>query len=186
MADDAVLWLWATAPMLPQALTVMPAWGFTYRSHLVWAKDRAGTGYWARSQHELLLIGTRGSVPAPSPGSQPASVITAPVGRHSEKPPVFAEIIETLFPTLPKVELFARKVRPGWEGWGFEATDQFDNSGQLEDSLLRAGRIDKRICVGKTIEPATVQEAGSISGASPDCANRQRSQQEGRPRHDRN
>ena len=65
-ADDCALFLWATAPMLPQALQVLARWGFTYRSHLVWVKDRIGTGYWTRSKHELLLIATKGDVPAPT------------------------------------------------------------------------------------------------------------------------
>jgi hypothetical protein len=57
--------------MLPQALAVMAAWGFEYRSHAVWAKDRVGTGYWFRNQHELLLIGVRGAIPAPAPVADP-------------------------------------------------------------------------------------------------------------------
>jgi N6-adenosine-specific RNA methylase IME4 len=67
-ATDSVLFLWATVPMLPQALDVMAAWGFAYKSSLAWAKDHVGTGYWVRNKHELLLIGTRGSVPAPAAG----------------------------------------------------------------------------------------------------------------------
>ena len=64
-APDCVLFLWATVPMLPHALTVMAAWDFNYVSHYVWNKDRVGTGYWNRNKHELLLIGTRGEIPAP-------------------------------------------------------------------------------------------------------------------------
>ena len=60
-ADDCVLFLWATAPMLPQALAVMEAWGFAYKSHAIWVKDRIGTGYWFRNKHELLLIGPEGT-----------------------------------------------------------------------------------------------------------------------------
>jgi N6-adenosine-specific RNA methylase IME4 len=120
-ADDCVLFLWATAPMLPQALAVMDAWGFAYKSHIIWLKDRIGTGYWARNKHELLLIGVRGSIPAPLPGTQPESVVAAPVARHSTKPAVFAELIEKIYPTLPKIELFSRAARPGWHGWGAEA-----------------------------------------------------------------
>ena len=122
-APDCVLFLWATVPMLPQAHEVMPAWGFAYKSNLVWVKDRVGTGYWSRNKHELLLIGTRGHVPAPAPGTQWPSAIEAPVRRHSEKPAVFYEIIEGYFPTLPKIELHARgdEARPGWDVWGPEA-----------------------------------------------------------------
>jgi len=120
-ADDCALFLWATAPMLPEALAVMFAWGFEYKSQIIWAKDRIGTGYWARNKHEILLIGTKGSIPAPAPGTQPESVIVAPVGVHSAKPELFAEMIERLFPNLPKIEMFARTSRPGWQGWGAEA-----------------------------------------------------------------
>jgi N6-adenosine-specific RNA methylase IME4 len=120
-ADDAVLFLWATVPMLPDALRVMEAWGFKYKSHAVWAKDRIGTGYWFRNQHELLLVGTRGKIPAPAMGTQWPSLIDAPVGRHSEKPIKSYELIEHYFPTLPKIELNARNRRDGWDAWGNEA-----------------------------------------------------------------
>lgn len=120
-ADDCVLFLWATVPMLPDALRVMESWGFSYKSHCIWAKDRIGTGYWFRNQHEILLVGTRGNVPAPAMGTQVESLVDAPVGRHSEKPDIFYELIERYFPNLPKIELNARRSRPGWDAWGYEA-----------------------------------------------------------------
>ncbi|HEY1878466.1 MAG TPA: MT-A70 family methyltransferase [Caulobacteraceae bacterium] len=121
-AEDAVLFLWATVPMLPEALAVMAAWGFAYKSHFVWVKDKVGTGYWSRNRHELLLIGTRGSVPAPAPGDQYESVISAARGEHSAKPFAFREMIDDLFPTLPRIELFARgESYVGWDAWGNEA-----------------------------------------------------------------
>lgn len=122
-ADDCVLFLWATAPMLPDALLVMESWGFTYKSQAVWVKDRIGTGYWLRNQHEILLIGTKGAIPAPAPGSQWASVIEAPVAAHSEKPEEAYRLIEEYFPTLPKTELNARNARDGWTAWGLEAPE---------------------------------------------------------------
>ena len=85
-ASDSVLFLWATAPMLPEALEVMAAWGFAYRTNFVWAKDRVGTGYWNRNQHELLLVGVKGDVPAPAPGVQRSSLIESPVREHSRSP----------------------------------------------------------------------------------------------------
>lgn len=123
-ADDCALFLWATVPMLPDALRVMAAWGFGYKSHCIWAKDRIGTGYWFRNQHELLLVGTKGSVPAPAMGTQIASLVDAPIGRHSEKPAAFYELIEGYFPTLPKIELNSRAARPGWDAWGYEAAEE--------------------------------------------------------------
>jgi N6-adenosine-specific RNA methylase IME4 len=124
VADDCVLFLWATVPMLPQALHVIAAWGFSYKSHFVWVKDRIGTGYWTRNKHELLLIGTRGDIPAPAPGEQYESVIIAPLGEHSVKPFVVHEMIEEMFPTLPKLEMFARgSAVEGWDAWGNEVTE---------------------------------------------------------------
>lgn len=120
-ADDSVLYLWATVPMLPEALAVMSAWGFTYKSHIAWVKDRIGTGYWTRNKHELLLIGTRGSIPAPTMGTQPPSAMAVDLLAHSEKPPIFAMMIEHLFPTVPKLEMFCRSARPGWDVMGNEA-----------------------------------------------------------------
>jgi N6-adenosine-specific RNA methylase IME4 len=120
-AKDCVLFLWATVPMLPHALEVMAAWGFTYKSHFTWIKDRTGTGYWNLNKHEILLVGTRGNIPAPAAGTLWPSVIEAPRGRHSEKPEIFYELIESYFPNLPKIELNARRERKGWDRWGLEA-----------------------------------------------------------------
>jgi N6-adenosine-specific RNA methylase IME4 len=121
-AKDCALFLWATAPMLPEALSVIAAWGFTYKSHFIWHKNHIGTGYWARNQHELLLIATRGSVPAPAPGQQYPSVISADAAEHSRKPDAFAEMIAKMFPNARPLEMFARKARAGWDAWGNEAT----------------------------------------------------------------
>ena len=142
-ADDCVLFLCATVPMLLAALYVMEAWGFTYKTHFIWVKDRTGTGYWNLNQHELLLVGTRGDIPCPAPGTQWPSVIEAPRGRHSEKPEKFYELIEAYFPNLPKIELNARRARAGWDSWGFEApTDmQAPDADDLEiPACLRRAR----------------------------------------------
>ena len=122
-ADDCVMFMWATVPMMPEALDLLDTWGFEYKSHIVWIKDRIGTGYWTRNKHELLLIGTKGKVPAPAMGTQPPSVIELPLGRHSEKPELFADMIMTLYPTTPKLEMFARIGRVGWDVIGNEAPD---------------------------------------------------------------
>jgi N6-adenosine-specific RNA methylase IME4 len=127
--DDCVLFLWATVPMLEAALFVMARWGFAYKSHFVWIKDRIGTGYWNRNQHELLLVGTRGAVPAPAPGTQYSSVIEATLGAHSEKPIAAYELIESYFPNMRKIELNARAARPGWDAWGLEAPPACERHG---------------------------------------------------------
>jgi N6-adenosine-specific RNA methylase IME4 len=123
-ADDCVLFLWATVPMLRDALRVMEAWGFEYKSHAIWDKIHIGTGYWFRNRHELLLVGTRGNIPAPAMGDQFASVMTIARKEHSAKPEEFLELIEQYFPNLPKIELNRRgQARPGWDAWGNELSE---------------------------------------------------------------
>jgi N6-adenosine-specific RNA methylase IME4/ParB-like chromosome segregation protein Spo0J len=119
-ADDAVLFLWVTCGLLPEGLDVMKAWGFRYRSQLVWVKPSPGLGHFVRYQHELLLVGLRGGFAAPEPELRPASVFAAKRGRHSEKPSETYELIERMYPQASKLELFARKARPGWAAFGNE------------------------------------------------------------------
>lgn len=124
-APDSILFLWATVPMLIDAFEVMKAWGFVYKSHMVWDKIHVGTGYWFRNRHELLLIGTRGDIPAPAPGSQFPSLIAIARKEHSAKPEQFLELIESYFPNLPKIELNRRgQPREGWDAWGNEVATQ--------------------------------------------------------------
>lgn len=119
----SVLFLWATNPMLLDGLRVLEACGFTYVHHWIWDKEVAGTGYWGRDRHELLLIGRRGDVVAPLPGSQPETVHRERKGRHSAKPDFYAETIERLYPDMARLELFCRTPRPGWDAWGYEAAE---------------------------------------------------------------
>ena len=120
-ADDAILFLWVTTPMLEKGFRVLNAWGFEYRTSMVWIKPSIGMGQWVRQRHELLLIGVKGNIPTPKDGDKPDSVIEAPRLEHSKKPEIVYEIIEKMYPELPKVELFSRNKRNGWETWGFEA-----------------------------------------------------------------
>jgi N6-adenosine-specific RNA methylase IME4 len=121
VADDAVLFLWTTSPKLVEGLDVLDAWGFQYVTSMVWVKDRIGMGYYARQQHELLLIGKRGSLPVPDPEDRPSSVIQAPRGEHSAKPDAVYELIERMYPLRERCELFQRRPRDGWAGWGNQA-----------------------------------------------------------------
>jgi len=120
-AEDSALFLWATNPMLPEALKVMDAWGFRYRTNMAWVKDRQGTGYWFRGRHELLLLGVRGRFPTPLKTQVPDSVLQAPRGKHSQKPAEVAEMLERIFPHAAKLELFCRAPRDGWAVWGNES-----------------------------------------------------------------
>lgn len=117
-ADDAMLYLWATAPKLAECMKVIEAWGFEYRTNLVWDKEIIGMGYHARNQHEILLVAKRGEIPPPEAGKQPSSVHRERRGEHSAKPTFYYEMIETAYPDLPKIELFCRSPRDGWAVWG--------------------------------------------------------------------
>lgn len=149
-ADDCVLFLWATVPMLPDALKVMAAWGFDYKSHCIWRKTRIGTGYWFRNAHELLLVGTKGKIPAPAMGEQWESVSEGDNPQHSRKPDWQYELIEHYFPNLPKIELNARRARPGWDVWGYEAPA--DHSGDATDMIICDEPIDPT--TGEILSPA--------------------------------
>jgi N6-adenosine-specific RNA methylase IME4 len=119
--DIAVLFMWTTLPHLQKAFEVLAAWEFEYVSNIAWVKDKIGLGYWVRNQHELLLIARRGDMPAPLPANRPPSVIEAPRREHSRKPDEAYELIERMYPDLPRIELFARQARPGWAVWGNQA-----------------------------------------------------------------
>lgn len=119
-AEHAICFLWAVSCLLPQALEVLSVWGFRYRTQQVWIKDKLGMGHWVRHRHEPLLIGTRGRFSPPDPADVPDSVIEAPRGRHSEKPVCVYEQLERAYPAASKLELFARRARPGWACWGNE------------------------------------------------------------------
>jgi N6-adenosine-specific RNA methylase IME4 len=121
VSDDAILFMWATSPKLKEAFQVLEAWGFEYRSSAIWVKNQLGMGYYFRQQHELLLIATRGSMPAPAPADRPRSVFTSDRTEHSAKPAEFADFIERMYPTLPRIELFCRSPRHGWDVWGNQA-----------------------------------------------------------------
>ncbi|HEX6253539.1 MAG TPA: MT-A70 family methyltransferase [Nitrososphaera sp.] len=120
----AVLFLWATNPKLDVAIDVIRAWGFTYKTNIAWVKDKYGTGYYVRGQHELLLIGVKGSgLGTPAEADRPSSVLFASRGKeHSRKPLEVYDIIETMFPGRKYLEMFARgESRKGWKTWGLEA-----------------------------------------------------------------
>jgi len=119
-ADDCVLFLWATAPKLREALEVMAAWGFEYKTHAIWDKEKIGMGYWFRGQHELLLVGTKGSAAPPAQENRTSSVFREARNGHSEKPVCVYEWLEAAFPDVIKLEMYCRRMRDGWQVWGNE------------------------------------------------------------------
>jgi len=107
-AAKAVLYLWATAPKLREAFQVMDAWGFEYKTHAIWDKEKIGMGYWFRGQHELLIVGTKGSFSPPDRGELVGSVLKQSRGLHSKKPDGIRELIAGWFPNAKRLEMFSR------------------------------------------------------------------------------
>ena len=120
--EDSVLFLWATAPKLAESMQAIEFWGFTYRTNMVWGKDKIGLGFWIRNQHEHLLICKRGEMPPPPKSARCSSLVVAPRLEHSAKPDIFYEIIDEMYPGVRKIELFSRTPRHGWEAWGNQAS----------------------------------------------------------------
>lgn len=116
--SNAVLFLWATNPLLEDALRVVKAWGFEYKTNIAWTKTTQTTGFYCYGRHELLLICVRGAC-LPKPGSIGASHIHAATDEHSKKPDVFYELIERMYDG-PYLEMFARRPRKGWTAFGNE------------------------------------------------------------------
>lgn len=117
---NAVLFLWVTSPLLEECFPVIAAWGFSYKASFVWDKMKHNVGYYNSVRHEFLLICTRGSG-VPQVKKLFDSVITAERTTHSTKPPEVYEIIEALYPSGKRLELFARRRRDGWDAYGYEA-----------------------------------------------------------------
>jgi N6-adenosine-specific RNA methylase IME4 len=116
-----------------------------YCTHQVWDKVRIGTGYWVRDRHEVLLIATKGKPPAPAPGTQDDSIFAEKKTKHSAKPDRTRELIERLYPTMPKCELFARTARKGWQLWGDQAPGaRFKRKIKPKRKAAKHGRKKKR------------------------------------------
>jgi N6-adenosine-specific RNA methylase IME4 len=127
-ASDAVLFMWATFPLLEDAIQVIKAWKFNYKTAFVWDKQRSNIGNYHDARAELLMIATRGSCPIEI-DTRPKQVQSIARGKHSAKPEEFRSLVESLYPSsilaeppFRAVELFRRGVAPaGWVVWGNES-----------------------------------------------------------------
>jgi N6-adenosine-specific RNA methylase IME4 len=138
------LYLWVPNALLVEGLEVMRSWGFTYKSNLVWYKvrkdggpDGRGVGFYFRNVTELVLFGVRGKGNRTlAPGRRQTNVVVSRKREHSRKPDELYEIIEGCSPG-PRLELFARNLRPGWAQWGNEvpaaAIHHHDNAADIAD-----------------------------------------------------
>jgi N6-adenosine-specific RNA methylase IME4 len=132
--QTAHLYLWVPNALLPEGLRVMEAWGFQYKTNIVWHKirkdggpDGRGVGFYFRNTTELVLFGVRGpSARTLRPGRRQVNVIRVRKREHSRKPDELYKIIEACS-AGPYLELFARGSRPGWSSWGDEAENYFPN-----------------------------------------------------------
>ena len=123
---DCALFLWATFPQLPEALRLIQAWGFVYKTvAFVWLKQNRkaltwfyGLGFWTRSNAEICLLATKGHPKRQSAGIH--QLVISPVEQHSKKPDEVREKIVALMGDVPRIELFARQQTPGWDVWGNE------------------------------------------------------------------
>ncbi len=111
-SENAVLFLWATAPKIREALGVMEKWGFEYKTHAIWDKEIIGMGYWFRGQ------GIKGQAVPPEAPHRYSSIIKERRSKHSRKPEGAYKVLESMFPRQKKIELFATKKRKGWVPWG--------------------------------------------------------------------
>lgn len=118
--DDAVLFIWVTSPTLEESFQVIKAWGFKYKASFVWDKVGHNMGHYNSVRHEFLLIAVRGSCP-PDVSRLFDSVVSEQREGHSKKPESFYEVIDTIYPHGPRIELFARNTRKGWAGYGNQA-----------------------------------------------------------------
>jgi N6-adenosine-specific RNA methylase IME4 len=131
-APTAHLYLWCPNAMLPEGLAVMRAWGFAYKSNIVWHKirkdggsDGRGVGFYFRNVTELVLFGVRGkNARTLKPGRRQVNLIPTRKREHSRKPDEQYPIIEACSPG-PFLELFARGTREGWATWGDQADDDY-------------------------------------------------------------
>ncbi len=130
--DTAHLYLWVPNALLPEGLEVMKAWGFTYKTNLVWHKirkdgepDGRGVGFYFRNVTELVLLGVRGkNARTLAPGRRQVNFLKTQKREHSRKPDEFYDIVEACSAD-PRLELFARGSRPGWTTWGNQADEYF-------------------------------------------------------------
>lgn len=130
VTPQAHLYLWVPNALLAEGLQVMKAWGFTYKTNIVWSKirkdggpDGRGVGFYFRNVTELLLFGTRGHYRTLAPGRHTVNIIATQKREHSRKPDETYDLIERCS-SGPYLELFARHRRDGWIQWGNEISDR--------------------------------------------------------------
>jgi len=157
-SKDCVLWLWATNPMLPQAIDLVSSWGFKYKTAGSWAKKtkekvrkkcgckipgkyRWGTGYVLRSTNEPFIIATLGE---PSLSNSVPSGFDGVAREHSRKPEEGYALAEKMFPAAWRMDLFSREAREGWDNYGNEG--ELFNGGEAAERSAAVSIVKPRAC----------------------------------------
>lgn len=127
--EQAHLYLWVPNALLPEGIAVMKAWGFNYKTNVIWHKvrkdggpDGRGVGFYFRNTTEIILFGIRGKMRTLAPGRRQVNIIRSMKREHSRKPDEQYEIIQSCSPE-PYLELFGRGKRAGWTTWGNQAEE---------------------------------------------------------------
>lgn len=130
--DDCLLFMWVTNPHLEQGIELGKAWGFDYRTvAFVWDKMNHNPGQYTLSYCELCLVFKRGRIPTPRGARNIKQLVRVPRGEHSEKPIEVLKSIELMFPTQDKIELFARHKPKGWDVWGLDVREEYQENKSL-------------------------------------------------------
>lgn len=151
-AETSHLYLWVPNALLPDGLAVMEAWGFKYKTNLVWRKvrkdggsDGRGVGFYFRNVTELLLFGVRGkNARTLAPGRRQVNYLESRKREHSRKPDEQYAIIEACS-SGPYLELFARGERKGWASWGNEADDNYAPTWKTYSNHSRSTTADQTL-----------------------------------------
>jgi N6-adenosine-specific RNA methylase IME4 len=125
--EDSLLFMWVTNPHLAQGIELGQAWGFEYRTvAFVWDKMVHNPGKYTMSYCELCLVFKRGRIPGPRGTRNEKQLVRVPRGDHSAKPDDIRKAIERMFPAQQKIELFARRKPEGWDVWGLDVREVYD------------------------------------------------------------
>lgn len=143
--DDCLLFMWVTNPHLAQGIELGKAWGFEYRTvAFVWDKMVHNPGQYTMSYCELCLVFKRGKIPRPRGARNIKQLVRIPRGKHSEKPNEVLEGIEKMFPTQDKIELFARNKPEGWDVWGLDVREEYEETKDNINSKVEVKKILKK------------------------------------------
>lgn len=173
-ADKSHLYLWVPNALLPEGLQVLAAWGFTYKSNIVWHKirkdggpDGRGVGFYFRNTTEIVLFGVRGrDVRTLSPGRRQVNILKTMKREHSRKPDEFYPIVEACS-WGPRLEMFARGSRKGWTTWGDQSVEYAPSWPTYANHSAAEAVSELNILGGNVVELKSARKAASLADLPP-------------------